>query len=431
MGHKRLAASASSRWLKCTGSIRLIEDLKRAKKIPEKSTNPAAELGTAVHYVIEQDLLKNKKADEFLGKSIKVEGMTKPVKIAKKQINDAKVCISYAKRQRRRSKGKLHAEKSYDLSDIYKAPIGGTADITITADKILEIGDYKNGKTFVEVNGNTQLRIYALGAWYYYRDQYDFEKIKITIIQPNGQKNFKPVSKDEWIRTEEFSLKDLLHWERKVLIVALNEIQSNKDKLVPDENNQCYWCEAKAHCFARKEKKEKLRYDVTSKLNLIPISETGVLPEPETLTEQELANAVSNADPVIKFYNDCKKLALKRIEDKINIPGWDRVPKQGNRKIKDEKLLKRKLRKRKILVKDITINSPDRLMGITELQNFLRIEKNWSNEEIEKFMDEVTTRESSGFVLKQVDSASEDFAEFANLETQKLRRRKTRRNRRK
>lgn len=413
MGHSRLAASASSRWLKCSGSIRLVEYLKRKKIIPQDTTNDAAQLGTAVHYIIEQVLLGKKKIRDFRGKSIKADGMEKSFVMTSKELKNARMCIKYAtKVLRKYKKAKMFPERKYDLTKIYKIEMGGTSDITFAVKfGMLEITDYKNGKWPVEIWNNSQLRIYGLGAYYALNNKYNFKKIKLTIVQPNCNHEDGP------IRSETITIKKLIKWEREVLVPVLEDIKAGKDKLIPDEENQCAWCEAKAHCPARQKNKPKLVKDVLN--DLIPITDIDTLPDPENLSKKELINALQNADKVIKFYKDCKKYALTKLEkNREYVDGWDLVPKLGNRTFKDKLKLRKALKKNKINTEDITIHQ-DREMTVSELEKYLRDELEWDKSKVSKFMDDVTTRAQSGYALVKVETAEDDFAEFAKTKTKR------------
>lgn len=427
--HERLAASASSRWLVCTGSIALIEALKKEKKIPKSTTNPASERGTAVHHIIEQELLGKKKVSRFLGKPIKVDGMTKQHKIDAKDVESARKCIRYVKRRLKRyPKAEMFPERKYDLSGVYDMPLGGTSDITIAVKNgILEIVDYKNGKGYVDANGNSQLRIYALGAWYALRDKFNFKRIQVTIVQPNCTWGGA-----ESIRSESFPIDELVDWERGTLVPAIEAIRSGRTKLVPDEEKQCFWCEAKAHCEAREKNKVVLTKDVLS--GVIVKTDSGSIPDPESLSDKELNKCLQNADAIVKFYIDCKKLAISRLkEDPSKYDGWGLTSSLGNRKYKDENILKKKLRRYKITLEDVTIKQ-DRIMSPSELEKFLKEEYEWEDKNVKTFMDEVVVREPTGnYVLKKVDAAQDDFAEVASQEPKKSRTKETkkRRNRRK
>ena len=410
-GHSRISASASSRWIYCPGSIELIEQLRKAGLIPQESTNPAAELGTAVHYIIEQVLLGKSKFRDFRRKKIKTDGMTQPATMTAKEIASARLCVRYVEdRLKVLKRAKMFPERKYDLSNVYDAPLGGTSDVTIIENRgVLEIVDYKNGRIFVSAIDNSQLKIYALGAYYAFRSKYKFKKIRVTIVQPNA------TILDGPIRSEEFSVEDLLLWERKVLVVALGYIRSKKAPLVPDKMKQCYWCEAKPHCTAYLKNKPKIVKDVIA--SIIPTNKYEGLPDPESLSPEELANALQNADSVIEFYLGCKKLALARLEeDESSITGWGLQPKLGNRKFVDDKTLKAKLKKKRISLEDLVVHE-DRTMSVTELEKHVINDLKWSKDDVVAFMDSVTERNHSGFVLKRVESAENDFAEFTQTET--------------
>ena len=431
MAHSRIAASASSRWLKCTGSINLIEVLRANKKIPESTTNPASERGTAVHYIIEQVLLKKKKVKDFLGKRLKVDGMTKHALITSHDIEGAKICLKYIGKTMKKikakgKKAKMFPERKYDLSKVYKAPVGGTADITIAIiNGLLEIVDYKNGRGHVPVKGTTQLRIYALGAYYALFKKYDFKKVKLTIVQPNDGTDPNP------IRSETLKLSELFDFEREELLPALSSIMragGNKPDLVPNAKEQCYWCEAKTFCPAYKKNKPKFLKDVLG--DIIPTTSIDTLPEPNDLSPEELSLVLQNADTVIQFYLDCKAYATQELEkDRNAISGWDVAPKLGNRKFADEKLVSKKMKKRKLKKKDFTVHIEDRMMTVTEMERHLKSELDWDTDEVKTFMEEITVREPNGFALKKVDEAEEEFAEFAQTET-KTTRKKTAKKRR-
>lgn len=423
--HERLAASASSRWIACTGSVQLIEELKAQKKIPKSTTNPAAERGTAVHHIIEQHLLGKRKVSYFLGKALKVSGMANPCKINAKDIQSARKCIKYVnKRLKKYPKAKMYPERRYDLSKVYDMPVGGTSDVTIAVKNgILEIIDYKNGKGYVDAELNSQLRIYALGAWYALHDKFNFKSVKVTIVQPNCSWN-----NADSIRSETFSVDEMVDWERGTLVPAIEKIRSGRTELVPDEEKQCLWCEAKAHCTAREKNKVVLTKDAMS--GIIKTTDAGAIPDPESLTDEEFLDCLENADAIINFYVKCKRLATERLKDNSErYDGWELKPSLGNRKYKDEKTLNKKLRRFKITLEDVTIHQ-DRLMSPAELEKFLKEENDWDSEDVSSFMEEVVVREPTGnFVLAKAESALDDFAEFANKDPKKSRTKK-RRNRR-
>src|SRR5690606_41993378 len=70
-------------------------------------------------------------------------------------------------------------------------------------DDVLEIVDLKYGKGVqVDAEGNPQLRLYALGAYNEFGALYDFQTVRMTIVQPRL----------DHVSTEELSLDELLAW---------------------------------------------------------------------------------------------------------------------------------------------------------------------------------------------------------------------------
>src|SRR5690606_17957678 len=61
----------------------------------------------------------------------------------------------------------------------------GTGDAVIVSDDVLEIIDLKYGKGVqVDAENNPQLRLYALGAYNEFGALYDFQTVRMTIVQP-------------------------------------------------------------------------------------------------------------------------------------------------------------------------------------------------------------------------------------------------------
>lgn len=416
--HSRIGPSAAKRWLTCTGSIDLIQFLKSQEKIPERKSNPASELGTAVHYVCEQVLLGKRRVGDFRNIPIKEDGMTQPILLSAKNLEDARKYVNFCNGVFAISKGKMVVEETYDLSKRYDAPIGGTTDCTIVGDDgTLYVIDYKNGRIAVYAKDNPQTLIYALGAYYKYRNKMKkkLKKVSITIFQPNAADS----QPDE--RTWTLSVRKLLRWEQNVLVPALEKIQSKKGVLVPSEE-ACFWCEAKPFCEAQKQNRPKLVKDLIVSSAIIPMLDTGSLPSPEELNEKELISVLQNADHVIEFYTACKKLGKKKLEDNKNaLPGLGLRNNLGNRSFRSEELLTSALTDNNIDLDEVRVSPSSRMMNITELENYFKDDLEWEPKVIKEFMDSVTERKVSSQALCLVDTAENEFAEFAEpkLETKK------------
>lgn len=412
--HFIFGPSASHRWLGgekptgCSGSIDLIQFLKAQRKIPERTTNPAAERGTAVHYVGEQVLLKTRRVGEFTNIPIKEDGMTTPMVLTEKNLIDAGNYADFCFGVHADSKGKMVVEESYDMSRRYDVPIGGTTDFTnIGGDGVLTVVDYKNGVMPVTAEWNPQIMIYGLGAYYKYRAKLTrIRKIRMVIFQPNARDKLPTVR--EWTITT----RRLLQWEKQVLRPTLEKIKAKKGILIPSDHN-CQWCEAKPFCDAFQQNKPKLVRDLVVSSSIVPTIGDGTLPSPESLSEKELIAAIQNADHVIEFYNSCKKLGLEKVEDnETALPGFRMRTNLGNRTLASQKVLATAFKKAKIDQKDVTLNLGERTMNIGELEVYLRDEQDYTPEEVKKFIESVTTRKPGKNVLVEVDEVEEEFSQF-------------------
>ena len=165
-------------------------------------------LGNGCHDLLEYCVKKEVSALKLTPKIIK--RLVGDLKISEKNLDDVELYRSYIT-SLIPEYDKTYAERTYDLQPIYDADIGGTADITqVKRRGFLHIGDYKNGFIRVDVEGNTQTRIYALGAYYEFNSKYKFKKILISIGQPNS---WHPSGA---IRTEILEIDELKEWKKRL-----------------------------------------------------------------------------------------------------------------------------------------------------------------------------------------------------------------------
>jgi len=147
-GHNVLGPSSASKWVYCPGSI----SKNKNEKVSEGSD--ASNLGTAVHEVGELCLKHDKEAIEFLGQ--KVNGFI----MGKEEVTNASKYVKIC-RESMKTASIFGIEFNSKLND----DIGGTVDFySIDHEaKMICVKDYKNGKGFVEAQGNLQMGTYAIG----------------------------------------------------------------------------------------------------------------------------------------------------------------------------------------------------------------------------------------------------------------------------
>ncbi len=200
--HALLSASGSHRWLACTPSAKL------EAQYPD-TTSPAALEGTLAHEICEikgrRKLLKRGEPG-YMSKA----GAEKELEKWRQDplYNDEMDAYTSdyvdeldLQALRFAEKPFIQFETRLDLTDWI--PEGfGTADCIMVGGDTLTVIDFKYGKgVSVLAEGNTQMQLYALGAWKEFSLLYDIKKIRMVIIQPRLNANA-----DVW----EISLDDLL-----------------------------------------------------------------------------------------------------------------------------------------------------------------------------------------------------------------------------
>ena len=231
--HARLSPSAAERWINCPGSIHLSE------QCPDQdSDSDYTKEGTVAHSLCEIKLkkfngeLKTRAYNSEL-KSIKESGyydgemeeasdfyLTNVTEIFNGAGDDAELLV----------------EQQFKL-DKYVPGSFGTSDAVVIGNNKIEIIDFKYGKGVkVSAKENPQLRLYGLGTATLFGGLYDFDTVRLTIIQPRL----------DWVSTEEIKLSDLVKWANDVVVPQANKAAEDADEYACGD--WCRWCPAKALC---------------------------------------------------------------------------------------------------------------------------------------------------------------------------------------
>lgn len=258
--HAVLGASSAHRWLICTPSARLCEKL--TSRFGSESSPYAAE-GTKAHALAEIKVrLAYYKADsmtaakhsrmspeqqeaylginEFRFKALRNElgDIPKDMEQATDSYCDI-VMEKYLSAKEADPGAQLYLEQRLDYSAW--VPSGfGTGDCIIVSDSLLEVCDYKHGKGIpVDAVGNPQLRLYGLGAMERFGRLYDFQSVRMTIIQPRLDS----------VSEETLTCADLTSWAAEEVVEKAKQAWTGSGEFVPGEH--CRFCAAKAVCSAR------------------------------------------------------------------------------------------------------------------------------------------------------------------------------------
>ena len=156
--HSILGPSAHYRWSICPASPT------KSAEYPGETSRAAVE-GTIVHNISEM-ILKGKFKDidpreYWIGQEIELEGET--ITVSPNNYDSAVFYVDYVKRRTEELKGTLLIEEQVEVTEIHEA-LWGTSDAIIIGKDRIAVIDYKNGRWNVEAEGNTQLKIYGLGA---------------------------------------------------------------------------------------------------------------------------------------------------------------------------------------------------------------------------------------------------------------------------
>lgn len=226
--HSIFGASSSSRWMACAGSIRM-------SKHVEDQTNPAAELGTAAHELVEFCLRFGLNTYDCLGMKFNDHIVDEAMASA------AQLYVGYIRDLCRRYNVNPMLEKRVVMlsvaDDVY-----GTADCIIIVGDTLFVFDYKHGYGVVEVFNNPQAIFYAiatldtLGLWQ------TIKHITTGIIQPRAEHT------DGAIRLHSYTVEEMVAWQGKFKYAVL-EARKQDSRIFA--GSHCKYCPARGFCRAR------------------------------------------------------------------------------------------------------------------------------------------------------------------------------------
>lgn len=304
--HAELPPSSAERWKNCPGSVTL------SKQFPQDTTSTYAEEGTHAHSVAElklryvngeinssnftRKLNKLKKSEFWCGEMDEATNfyMDAVLEIKSGMGNDAELLI----------------EQHFNL-DEYVPESFGTSDAVVIGDGVINVIDLKYGKGVkVDAVNNSQLRLYGLGAAGLFEGIYDFDRVRMTIIQPRL----------DHISSEEISLEELRRWAAEEIRPAAEEALAGSERTACGD--WCQFCPAKAVCRARAEYCLELARDEFK--------------APALLTAEEIGEVLRRAEAIKKWAADIADYALQQALAGEHYDGWKVVEGRSNRKYADE-----------------------------------------------------------------------------------------------
>jgi len=309
--HALLSASGSKRWLTCTPSARLEATLPEQKR--SSNTFDFSQEGTIAHSLAEIKLRHH------FGQ-IDYEEYQREIEIVKNTpyYNDdfeANVdnYVLYVRSQIGEGDTPLF-EQRVDFSDW--VPDGfGTADVVILSKHSIRVIDLKFGKGVpVSALDNTQLRLYALGAYSKFKEDFpDIKEVSYTIHQPRLDS----------ISTDGTTIAKLVDWANYFVKPKAKKAWAGSGEFLPGDH--CQFCRAKAQCRARS--------DFNTELAKLEFR------DPPLLDNDEVSLVLTKAQDLRTWVNDVEEFALTRAVEQSIIPmGYKLATTMTHRRIGDQEM---------------------------------------------------------------------------------------------
>ena len=313
--HSHLGASSSYRWIACPGSVRL------ASNMPNESSEYARE-GTLAHAVAELCLREGRDAADCIGMSGPDFGLVDvQLSVTEEMAEHVQTYLDWAREVINAEECEWEIEVRFDLSKLYDGMFG-TADLVVYRPKSgkLIVADYKHGRGVpVGVDGNPQLRYYALGAATRHHNRV-VDSVEIAVIQPRCPHPKGP------IRSEIVTPMELLDWSAD-LIAAARRTESADAPLVPGEH--CKFCPASPVCPARERlvlESAQAAFSDTGTLEIAPV---------DSYDADRIAKLLGVVDQIEAWCKSLRDFAHHESEAGRTPPGWKLVATRPARKFKD------------------------------------------------------------------------------------------------
>ncbi|MEY8321973.1 DUF2800 domain-containing protein [Lachnospiraceae bacterium 46-61] len=289
--HAKLSASSAIKWLNCTASIRMEEN------IPKEESTFAKE-GTTAHTLAELKLrcaigsISKEEYDREIEKLEIDEEMEKHTECYKNFVLE-----KYRKNLTYSNDVLIAIEKCVDYSRFARKGFG-TADALLICDRHIDVIDLKYGKGVeVSAENNPQIMLYALGALEEYDWLYDIKNVTMAIYQPRKNN----------ISTFEMTAKELYQWGESIQNIA-EEAYNGNGECVPGAHCTEGFCRAIPICRAFAESMCEV-----SKYQGKKLSE---------LSHYEIAHIIEKAESLAKWAKGIKEYALQQALQGVEFKGY-------------------------------------------------------------------------------------------------------------
>ena len=374
--HALLSPSGAHRWLHCTPSARLEASLPEQKRKPGQKDFSAE--GTLAHSLSEIKL-------KYQLDQIGLEEHDKEIELCKnnplysEELEEvANTYVNYIRSQIGQE-DKVVVEARVDIGE-YVVESFGTSDCIILDQNTITVVDLKAGAGVpVSAVNNEQLRLYALGAYERYKEEFpNLKQVRTIIVQPRLDS----------ITEDHTTVEKLVDWGRYYVKKRAQKAYSGAGEFVP--GSHCQFCRAKAQCRARADYNTELAKQEFK--------------APALLDDDEISLVISKAQQLKTWANDVEEYALTRAVDQgIIPPGYKLGLTKTHRKISDTALAATVLVEKGM--------SPEVIWEQPKLKSIATLEKLGPKGQVAAWLGELILRpEGEPKLVRVKEDAKEDFA---------------------
>lgn len=375
IAHAILSASGSKRWMACTPSARLEATLPEQKRA--KGAFDFSQEGTTAHTLAEAKLRKifNQISDE------EYEAEVDAVKATQYYNDEFEAHVDnyvlYVRSQIGEGDTPMFEQKT-DFSDW--VPEGfGTADVVILSKHKIRVIDLKFGAGIpVSAEHNPQLRLYALGAYSKFKEEFpEITEVEYTIHQPRLNS----------ITTDSTSIAKLVEWANYVVKPKAKKAWVGEGDFIAGDH--CQFCRAKSQCRARA--------DFNIAIARMEFR------DPPLLTDVEIAEVLDTAQDLRSWVGDVEDFVLNKAITTGAVPsGYKLSTTVTHRKIIDHVLAVEELKSKGL--------PEEQMWEPKKLKSIAALEKLASKGQVVTWLGDLIQRpEGQPKLVRDTSTAKEDF----------------------
>lgn len=318
--HVTLSPSKRFQFSACPGSVR------EQAKYPDGDSGPAAIDGTHSHTLLDTCIKTGLPPDAFVGQTLSDhEG---EFTVDQARADRVKVATDYVANVSPPGAKVLAETRVEPEWLIGRKDMGGTVDIQIHADRVLELIDYKDGINDAWVSAIMQMEQYAVGVLAGFKlpvnGAYPFDTVRLTVIQPK-----LALRGGDAIRSKNYSTHEILDII-PTLVKEAAATDAPDAPLVPGES-QCKYCRAKGSCSALAGNVMKELGVMFQPVQQVEMSVQAANKDPNTMSDQQIREIMEAAPLMRQLLDGVEAEALRRFQAGQVIPGFKAVYGRGSR----------------------------------------------------------------------------------------------------